>query len=1085
MSAVSRSETVPSPTRQAPLAHEDGFRKLRTVEWVPVPDEGWEIEAASAGNPAVRLLNGQWDFAIRERHPEEAWYRIRDKSWWAWDKKRNALVEVDGPQRRHPFDREFAKPDGGGIEWSPISVPANWEGQAFSQHVFAHMSLDRDDKVGYYRRRFGIPGEWSKPGRVILQSEGVAASAEVYVNGTRVGYHDGGFIPFQMDITDAVRSDGPNTIAIRVVKGDVSTVHDNSGQWMTSGIWRDIFVFHVPDAHVTDLHVDSDYDPEKKEGRLALSLRGSAAAADCEVEAVLLPWEEDEPIATVRAGAANDSVDTPSWSLQIATRDIEAWNPEVPTMYRIECRLIRGGDVIERVREEVGFRRFSAEGEQFLLNGEPFLIRGVTRHEIKQGVGRSLSVGDMLNEIRLMRDANINGVRSHPYPFDPRWIKLCARHGILVCSGYCLCGYNSWGNPWALSEVKTYPTHEAEIDPGYRELFQDRYHYFAPRIYGRLKNMTAVFAWSLSNESAISEIFVPVARFLRDREQRRRFILSAGDVCMNKAGFDDRHPEQKQVIEHVRWECITADSQHYPERYTAEKLPSTVPWDKNRPRPMFYTESAHPFCNRDNFMLDPAMLGDLYGRGLKRTFDTVRTMPGAGGYFVFEWCDQSVMQKGDPALSDSFIKPWHGYTTYNQNLKGLLGPNHEPKPSYHSVRKAFARVQIEPVAVEDGTLKVRIQNDYTFANLDRLVFTATPMGEAGPVGGARTFPVSAAPGESVEVALPLTEDSRAGAARETEPETAALDIAVYDPAWPGPVAERRISLREAPAAESAVRLQAVQPLVQDGVLNGIRFGDKELPFGAPVSLSLGTAEAVGQQRYTGMGHISTNDTPKNFITGADVERREIVRGEETDAPGLTWSEVHHLSGDRGRIVGRFEISTADDGSRLRIRQRIEREGAPVWLSGLGLAFSLPTGYREIDWRRHGGVWTEYPAGHPDRLRGHELLNVNEYPPVNPFRHPSFTALLPVRNADFVTLTGERVPSLWIHAPNEGQRVTARSLPDHRLQILLLADAYCSHPYHEFSFHRNDDARRSLLGLRQLRDGNPVELEWEIGAGTSE
>lgn len=183
MSAVSRSETVPSPTRQAPLAHEDGFRKLRTVEWVPVPDEGWEIEAASAGNPAVRLLNGQWDFAIRERHPEEAWYRIRDKSWWAWDKKRNALVEVDGPRRRHPYDREFAKPD----------------------------------------------------------------------------------------------------------------------------------------------------------------------------------------------------------------------------------------------------------GEQFLLNGEPFLIRGVTRHEIKQGVGRSLSVGDMLNEIRLMREANINGVRSHPYPFDPRWIKLCApRHPGLL-----------------------------------------------------------------------------------------------------------------------------------------------------------------------------------------------------------------------------------------------------------------------------------------------------------------------------------------------------------------------------------------------------------------------------------------------------------------------------------------------------------------------------------------------------------------------------------------------------------------------------------------------------------------------------
>ncbi len=1083
MAELDQPQTASPSAREEFLVHEDGFRKLTEIDWIPVPDEGWAIEAASADNPTVVSLNGQWDFAIRDREPDEAWYRIRDTSWWAWNKDQKALVEVEDPQRRHPFDRDFAESNGGDIQWSPISVPANWESQAFSQHVFAHKSLDRDDKVGYYRRRFGLPGEWAEQGRVILQGEGVAASAEVYVNGTCAGYHDGGFIPFQMDITDAVRSDGANTIAIRVVKGDLSTVHDNSGQWMMSGIWRDIFVFHVPDAHVTDLHVDSDYDADAGEGRLGVSLRGSVKAAGCEIEAVLLPWDGDESIAQTRVIADNEFAESATWSLELASQEITPWTPEFPAMYRLECRLIRDGEVIERVREEIGFRRFSADGERFLLNGEPFLVRGVTRHEIKQGVGRSLTVGDMLNEIRLMREANINGVRSHPYPFDPRWIKLCARHGILVCSGYCLCGYNSWGNPWALSEVRTYPTHEAEIDPGYRELFHDRYHYFAPRIYGRLKNMTAVFAWSLSNESAISEIFVPVARFLRDREKSRRFILSAGDVCISKAGYDRKHPELNNVVEHVRWECMTADSQHYPERCTLDKLPNTVPWNKDHPRPMFYTEAAHPFCNRDNFLLDPAMLGDLYGRGLKRVFDVVRTMPGVGGFFVFEWCDQSVMQKGDPAHSDSFIKPWHGYTIFTQNIKGILGPNHEPKPSYHSVRKAFARVHIEPVAVDENQVTLRIRNNYAFVDLARFVFTATLLNEGQPAGPARTVPVAAAPGGETEVVVPVAEHTGSGADRAKHPGASELEIAVRDPAWPGPVAERRIRLRDQPAADLFVSLHPIRAVGDDEALNGLRFEEKKLRFGNAVTLSLGTAASVGQQRYVGMGHIPAGDAPNGFITGADVERRELIPADTAEAAELTWSEIYHLSGNRGRIVSDFRVTVAEDGDKLRIGQRIGRDGEAIWLSGLGLSFTVSSSYREIDWRRHGGVWTEYPADHPDRLRGHEVLNQNEFPPVNPFRHPSFTSLLPVRNADFVILTGDRMPSLWIHAPAEGQRVTIRSLPDNRLQLLLLADAYGSHPYHEFSFHRTDEARRSLLGLKQLREGEPVELTWEIGLGT--
>ncbi|MFO7870437.1 MAG: glycoside hydrolase family 2 TIM barrel-domain containing protein [Kiritimatiellia bacterium] len=923
------------------------YRELEPECWVPVPNEGWGIEAASADNPSAQLLNGTWDFAIRDRDPSECWFRIRDNSWWRWDAGREALVEGGGPRREHEYDSLFFQRDSGDMPWREIPVPSNWESHAFSQQVFAHCSLDKDDKVGYYRRGFRLPGEWiDDGGRIILQAEGIAASAEVYVNERYIGYRDGGFIPFQLDITDAVTRDGDNLLAIRVVKGDISTVHDNSGQWMLSGIWRDIFIFHVSETHVSDLRVQPDYDAGSGTGRLEIDVQAHTAGGEHAIEAKLYEWAADSEVVSEYVDV--EQVSGSHTELCLETDAIKPWSPEAPVMYRLELRLLSDGTVVERVREEVGFRRFEADGERFLLNGKPFLIRGVTRHEIKQGRGRSLSVADMLNEIRLMREANITGVRSHPYPFDPRWIRLCARHGILVCSGFCLCGYNSWGNPWAISEIPTYPEHEEDIDPGYRELFRDRYHAFAPRIFGRLKNMTAVFAWSLANESAISRIFVPVARFLHEQE-RGRFIISAGDRCIAESRFGGRHPELREAVDYVRWECMTADSQHYPERCRREEFPSTVPWNPEHPRPMFYTESAHPFCNRDNYIIDPSMQGDLYGAGLKRTFEIIRTMSGVGGYFIFEWCDQSVMQKGDPELCDSFIRPWHGYVSFNQNVKGILGPNHEYKPAYHSVRKTYARVVIEEVSQNARELVLRIRNDYTFIDLESLAFTLTPVRGSTPVGAVEEFSVQTAPGRTAEVRLSTT--PAAG--------MAAWRIAVFEAPWEGPVAERDINVGD------SVRLSP------PGTGGSVDIGCFASP--SDYRVSLGTAGLLGAQAYVGMGHISAGNLPPGFITLDDIEHWETV-----DSDDMTLHIRARVSQGRGFIDSRIGVTESD--GVLSLEQELWREGEQTWVSGTGMSFMVPAAYREIGWRRRSGVWTEYPPDHPDRLVGRELLGRDEYPP---------------------------------------------------------------------------------------------------------
>ncbi len=1028
--------------------------ELNEVDWIPVPDEGWTVEAATPGNPQVLFLNGEWEFAVRPRDAQEGWLSTTTGHRWGWDNAKQRLCP-DHHWTASEFERTFHQADCPG-PWTSISVPDHWEIHAHSQAVFAHQSLPKDDVVGYYRRTFAIPQAWLDSGRIILQAEGIAASSEVYVNNRRVGYHDGGFVPFQLDVTDALGVN--NRMAIRVRKVDISTVHDNSGQWMLSGIWRDLFLFHVPQAHVRNLEVDADYDPGSRTGNCAIHLRFAAPSGGSATASLYDSEDTTKPVVNRQArwAAGNDAI-----SLDLSLAAALPWSPENPRLYRLEVVLNPDQGEQEIVREEVGFRRFSCRDEQFLLNGRPYLVRGVTRHEIKQGRGRVLSVADMEHEIRLMREANVTGVRSHPYPFDPRWIKLCARHGILVCSEFCLCGYNSWGNPWTPSEVPTYPKHEADIDPGYRQLFQERYAYFAPRIYGRLKNATAIAIWSLANESTISEIFVPVARFLGNRE-RERLIISAGDANQCGSQFES-HPEQRALIDEVRFGHLTADAHHYPETEASGKAMARLPWFPQAPRPMFYTEAAHVFCNRDNLALDPGMLGDLYGKALGRFFSAVRQTPAVGGYFVFEWSDQSVMQKGDPALCDSFIKPWHGYVSFSQNLKGLVGSNHEPKPAYHALRKVYAQVEFLDCEVSAGAIHVGLHNDYTFRDLADLRFCLVFADDRNVVVAPPVpFNVTCPPGEDVRVSVPATVPADVGMIR----------CEVYDPAWPGALAEREWQVKPRTFAPVDIAMQPSWPVESASGLAGLTTDHLEQSFVSPATLSLGLLGSLGEQGYLGMGHLQVGALPENVLV-APAARDHAIKL----APGRR-EETFDFGPQQGQVVGTMTWTQQDDAVLLSIG--LERRGAPAWLTGGGAVFTLPPAYGTLAWRRRSGLWNEYPPDHPDRLQGMIALDRDEWPPINPYRRPAWSAAAAIRNADTVVLTGNGVPPLRIQACSPNQRVVVRTRPDHAREVLLLADELVFLPYHEFSFLRGDaDACMEFFDIHQLTADAPVQSAWRL------
>jgi hypothetical protein len=164
-----------------------------------------------------------------------------------------------------------------------------------------------------------------------------------------------------------------------------------------------------------------------------------------------------------------------------------------------------------------------------------------------------------------------------------------------------------------------------------------------------------------------------------------------------------------------------------------------------------------------------------------------------------------------------------------------------------------------------------------------------------------------------------------------------------------------------------------------------------------------------------------------------------------------------------------------------VHQEIAFEGEPVWVPGLGLRFVLPRAYDRCAWTRRGGVLSDYPNDHPDRMTGRTRLDEDEYPPINPFRAPSSSALLVVRNAGVVVLYSERYPALRLEAQADGQRCVVNTRADGSREVHLLLDAYCRPPYQEFSYLRADDAARELCGLRPVE--GTIEQTWRLSVHT--
>jgi alpha-L-fucosidase len=560
--------------------------------------------------------------------------------------------------------------------WSDIRVPGEWATQEWNL---------AQDAERAYKRRVDVPAAFAGR-RLVLRFDGVYSDARVWVNGTFVRDHHGGFTSWECDVTDMVRPGQPAWLAVGVTDmSDEISWGSNYAKHNIGGILRGIRLVALPAIHARRLQVETGFDAAYRNGTLkvtaALRLRSNEAAdvrlslRDPSGKSVRL-----EP-GLIRLGSAE-----PEKTVAIPVGPALTWDAEHPRLYRLRAEVVASGKTVEVLTKNVGFRVIEVRGNKLLVNGREVKLRGGDRHDVHPLTGRS--VGPEFDELdaRLFRDANINFIRTSHYPPSETFLAACDRCGIYVEEENAVCFVATHGN-YATSN-----------DPAFR----DRYLGQFTEMIERDRSHPSVILWSLGNESQWGQNVKQLYDYVKTVEPSRPVIWSYPDtVPKGTAGYD-------------------VYSFHYP-AFNADLKSAAVP--------KLNDEWAHVACyNVETLKRDPGVR-DFWGAGIMKFWENAFTADGCLGGAIWGLID------------DVFYLPG---STCGYGEWGIIDGWRRPKPEYWHVKKAYSPVRVAegPVAVspQDGSLRVPVKNWFDHTDLSELDVTWVLLKSGGRVAVPRIPP---------------------------------------------------------------------------------------------------------------------------------------------------------------------------------------------------------------------------------------------------------------------------------------------------------------------------------------------------------
>ena len=570
-------------------------------------------------------------------------------------------------------------------KWVDFPVPGLFEMEGYGDKIYKNVGYawcttfkndppyvsEVNNYTGSYRRTFDLPQNW-KGQEVYFHVGSATSNLSVWVNGKYVGYSEDSKVAAEFNITKYLKP-GKNLIAMQIMRWCDGSYLEDQDFWRFTGIAREVYLYATPKVHVQDITIGQDY--QQGNGLLSVDVKLAGKAS---LEASLYD---------AAGNAVAEGLKFNVSSLMFNVPNAKAWTAETPNLYTLFIYLKQGNKTLEVIKKKVGFRHIEIKGGQLLVNGQPILIKGADRHELDPDGGYIVPVSRMIQDIKIMKQLNINAVRTCHYPDDPRWYDLCDEYGIYLTAESNLESHGMGYREHTLAKNPEFAKAHIERQEGNVITY---------------KNNPSIIVWSLGNEAGYGVNFEKAYDWVKAYDKTRpcQFEQARHDgktdvFCPMYMGYED-----------------------------CEKYAQT-----DNPRPLIQCEYAHA-------------MGNSMG-GFKEYWDIIRKYPKYQGGYIWDFVDQGLRDKSKITGKEIFTfgGDYGRYpaTDHNFNCNGIIAPDRRLNPHAHEVQYYYQNVWVTDKGLKEGRFEV--YNENFFKTLDDLELEwfvgGASAGKAHNHGGAR------------------------------------------------------------------------------------------------------------------------------------------------------------------------------------------------------------------------------------------------------------------------------------------------------------------------------------------------------------
>ena len=630
----------------------------------------------------------------------------RNKSENFYDLNGKWKFNLSPNPKKRPID--FYQYDFDDSKWSEIMVPGSWELQGHSFPIYLDEEYPFDPKppyvphnynaVGSYRKTFEMKRNWLDRD-VYIHFGSVRSAFHLWINEKYVGYSQGSKTPAEFNITDFVRV-GQNQLAVEVYRFSDGSYLEGQDTWRISGLERDVYLYSRNKSRITDFLIKADLDSTYRKGLFSLNIDLENKNDDINqliVRAKLIePQRRNRSIFDSTKIVPIDSLT--SIFIQSSVRRVKQWSAEDPYLYELQLSLLNTeGALIETMNHQVGFRKVEISNGLFKINGKPIMFRGVNRHEWDPVRGRSITESSMIEDIKLMKEHNINAVRASHYPNQERWYELCNQYGLYVVDEANIEAHGMRFHESSFGFITNDTTWTSQwIDRGVRMLERD-------------KNQPSIIMWSMGNEAGDGQNFVNLYNVLKSKDPTRPVVYEPAE--------DNFHTD---VV--------------FPMYKNIEFIADYA--EKNTDRPLILCEYAHAMGNSVGNLID-----------YWETFEKHDLLQGG---FIWDWADQ-VISKTHLSGKDYWAYGGDVGLEFVENdsnfcANGLVAADRSLNPHIYEVKKIYQPIKFKAKDLSRGIITVT--NNYDFLNLSHLKFSWTINGDNRTLRSGNLANLDIKPGQS-------------------------------------------------------------------------------------------------------------------------------------------------------------------------------------------------------------------------------------------------------------------------------------------------------------------------------------------------